>query len=318
MNEDTELLKQLVTIYSETGHTEEAVEFLRSWAVERKMEAMVDRGALIVNPKANDLLVLGHIDTVQGELPVKSVEGNLWGRGSVDAKGPLCAAILALSRCPEYWDKVRLVAVPDEEKGSETAKWIREEYSPSSTIILEPGGWEGITISYQGRMLLKVSAESAPSHSGAEGSFAVESLISGINMIMKETGARILDIRGDIRDAEATLDIRYTEKPAISMLSEKIHLEIIEETPPTRSEKNTRLVRSMISSIRRNGGIPVFKKKTGTSDMNTISEKWKVPILAYGPGDSKLDHTDEEHISLDGFKRSVEVWQSFFKDYFKN
>jgi LysW-gamma-L-lysine carboxypeptidase len=317
MNEDIELLKQIVSIYSETGQTEQAVEFLRSWAVEKQMEAVVDRGALIVNPKANDLLVLGHIDTVPGELPVKIEDCILRGRGSVDAKGPLCAAMVALSRSPQYWDKVRFVAVPDEEKDSETAKWIREEYSPSPTVILEPGGWEGITISYQGRMLLKASAKSGPSHSGAEGNFAVESLMDCVDNIRKETGARILELRGDIRNAEATLDIRYTEKPEIPSLSENIQLDIIEETPPARSEKNTGLVRSFISSIRKNGGKPVFKRKTGTSDMNMIAERWDVPILAYGPGYSKLDHTDEEHISLDEFKRSVDVWSSFLKDYFK-
>ncbi len=317
MDEDIELLKQIVNIYSETGQTEQAVEFLRSWAVEKQMEAEVDRGALIVNPKSDDLLILGHIDTVPGELPVRIEDGNLWGRGSVDAKGPLCAAMVALSRSPQYWDKVRFVAVPDEEKDSETAKRIREEYSPSPTIILEPGGWEGITISYQGRMLLKASAQSAPSHSGAESRFAVESLMDGIQKIRKKTGARIIEIEGNIRKSEATLDLRYTEKPELPHFSENIRLEIIEDTPPARSEKNTGLVRSFLSSIRKNGGKPVFKRKTGTSDMNVIVERWDVPIIAYGPGDSKLDHTDEEHISLDEFKRSVDVWSSFLKDYFK-
>lgn len=317
MDEDTELLKQLVNIHSETGGTEQAVEFLRSWAVEKQMEAEVDRGAFIVNPKSDDLLILGHIDTVPGELPVRIEDGNLWGRGSVDAKGPLLAALIALSGCPQYRKKVRLMAVPDEEEGSETAKWIREDFSPSPTVILEPGGWEGITISYQGRMLLKAWTESAPSHSGAESRFAVESLMDGIQKIRKKTGARILKFNGNIRKAEATLDIRYTDKPELPQFSEEIDLEIIEDTPPARSEKNTKLVRTFISSIRKNGGKPVFKRKTGTSDMNIISEKWNVPILAYGPGDSRLDHTDEEHISLDEFKKSIGVWLTFFKDYFE-
>ena len=47
--------------------------------------------------------------------------------------------------------------------------------------------------------------------------------------------------------------------------------------------------------------------KTGTSDMNILAPVWGCPTLAYGPGDSKLDHTPHEAIELDEFERGVEV-----------
>lgn len=47
--------------------------------------------------------------------------------------------------------------------------------------------------------------------------------------------------------------------------------------------------------------------KTGTSDMNVVSEVWNCPIIAYGPGDSRLDHTPDEHIDLDEYVRAVRV-----------
>ena len=45
------------------------------------------------------LMLLGHLDTVPGQLPVRSEHGRLYGRGAVDAKGPLAAMICAASGC---------------------------------------------------------------------------------------------------------------------------------------------------------------------------------------------------------------------------
>jgi LysW-gamma-L-lysine carboxypeptidase len=47
--------------------------------------------------------------------------------------------------------------------------------------------------------------------------------------------------------------------------------------------------------------------KTGTSDMNILAPIWRCPALAYGPGDSKLDHTPDEAIDLEEFERGVHV-----------
>ncbi len=52
---------------------------------------------------------------------------------------------------------------------------------------------------------------------------------------------------------------------------------------------------------------PHFKHKTGTSDMNVLGPAWNCPIAAYGPGDSRLDHTPDEHIELREFSRAIDV-----------
>ena len=42
-----------------------------------------------------EIVLLGHIDTVPGEVPVRIEDGVLFGRGAVDAKGPLAAFVVA-------------------------------------------------------------------------------------------------------------------------------------------------------------------------------------------------------------------------------
>jgi len=74
-----------------------------------------------------------------------------------------------------------------------------------------------------------------------------------------------------------------------------------------RAEKNTPVVRAFLKGIRDTGGTPRFKMKTGTSDMNILAPVWGCPTLAYGPGDSKLDHTPDEAMDLEDFARGVDV-----------
>jgi LysW-gamma-L-lysine carboxypeptidase len=41
--------------------------------------------------------------------------------------------------------------------------------------------------------------------------------------------------------------------------------------------------------------------------MNVVGPAWKCPTLAYGPGDSRLDHSPDEHLPLDEYQRAIDV-----------
>ena len=73
-----------------------------------------------------------------------------------------------------------------------------------------------------------------------------------------------------------------------------------------RSERDPLLVRSFLAAVREIAPAekPSFVVKTGTSDMNVVAPVWRCPIVAYGPGDSSLDHTPHEHLDL------TEYWQA--------
>jgi LysW-gamma-L-lysine carboxypeptidase len=74
-----------------------------------------------------------------------------------------------------------------------------------------------------------------------------------------------------------------------------------------QSEKNSPLVRAFLRAIRGQGGTPAFVNKTGTSDLNILAPIWGCPALVYGPGDSTLDHTPDEHLSITEYRASVRV-----------
>ena len=50
--------------------------------------------------------------------------------------------------------------------------------------------------------------------------------------------------------------------------------------------------------------------KSGTSDMNVVGPAWGCPIVAYGPGDSALDHTPGEHILISEYVAAIGVLEA--------
>ena len=99
---DFDTLIGLVKHYSPSGQEQGAVE----WLVERMQalgfdEAFADDAGNAVGMMGNgpkQVVLLGHIDTVPGEIPVHMDDNILYGRGSVDAKGPLACFVDAVAR----------------------------------------------------------------------------------------------------------------------------------------------------------------------------------------------------------------------------
>jgi len=80
-----------------------------------------------------------------------------------------------------------------------------------------------------------------------------------------------------------------------------------------RAPKEGPLPGAFRAAIRAAGGTPRHKLKTGTSDMNVVAAAWRAvdqnvpPMVAYGPGDSNLDHTPAERLSLTEYLSAVAV-----------
>ncbi len=80
--------------------------------------------------------------------------------------------------------------------------------------------------------------------------------------------------------------------------------------PAFHSLRSSPLARTFNTALRLAGSRPRFKLKTGTSDMNVVGPVWNCPIVAYGPGDSLLDHTPNEHVVLAEYLQSIQILQT--------
>ena len=86
-----------------------------------------------------------------------------------------------------------------------------------------------------------------------------------------------------------------------------VTVETVAAEDPARTSRTTPLARAFVASIGEVGAHATFKVKSGTSDMNILAPAWGCPMVAYGPGDSRYDHTPIERLPLADYGRSIAV-----------
>jgi LysW-gamma-L-lysine carboxypeptidase len=342
MKDELTLLEDLLRIYSPTGQEAEAVNYLVADMRAAGLEAFVDEAGNAVGvcgSGTETVMLLGHVDTVPGYIPVVHEGDQLTGRGAVDAKGPLACFVAAAARLGELGEhvgspvrrRVIVVGAVGEEGDSRGAHFVKDRYRPAYTIIGEPSGWEKITLGYKGSAWFEYRVQRALGHTSAQRESACEAAVGFWNRVGAWANARndhhkMFDqanptLRGMRSGSDgfvecAGLKFGVRLPPGLSAseldaslreLLDDAELTLLEGTSAYRGEKNTPLVRAFLAAIREAGGNPTFTLKSGTSDMNIVAPVWGTPILAYGPGDSSLDHTPEEHILVSEYLRAIDV-----------
>lgn len=342
---DFDTLTGLVSQYSPSGQERRAVE----WLVARMKSLGYDNAFIdeagnavgVMGRGPRQAVLLGHIDTVPGEIEVKQVSDLLYGRGAVDAKGPLACFVDAVAQvgAKEGWQFVVIGAV-EEERNSEGARFVATQYKPDFAIIGEPNQWDRVALGYKGSAWANVTVRRGQTHSASGEQTAAEAAVEAWLKIKayvdsfnadkrKLFDKLLLTLRGmdsgqddfeqwarlkvgvrlpvDVSPGEWYSKLEETlistgENQA-SVLIEPVGFAI----PAWGCEKNTRLVRACLNGIRSQGGEPRFVYKTGTADLNIVAPVWKCPALVYGPGDSALDHTPNEHILLEDYRKAIQV-----------
>lgn len=332
-----ELLRELVAIASPSRKEAEAAAFLVDWMRAAGYdEAFVDEvgnAVGVIGSGESEIILLGHIDTFAGFPPVQVKGRMLFGRGAVDAKGPLSTFAVAAKRA-KIRSGLRVIvvgAVEEEAATSKGARYIVANYRPAYCVIGEPSHWDRITLGYKGRLLVDWRWEGGLAHSAGEGPSPAERAVEywlrlqsraaehnqAIDSIFTRLDVSLRDLRtyqhGVNGVAEMTIGFRLPPEVDPSDVAAK--LESVDGAAiSTRgaeraytADKNSELSRVFRRAIRAGGGSPRFLYKTGTSDMNIAGPGWDCPIVAYGPGDSALDHTPEEHINLDEYLLAIDV-----------
>src|SRR5216110_339203 len=139
---------------------------------ERGFRAIVDDAGNAVGEIGGGpfhVVLLGHIDTVPGEIDVRIEGDELVGRGAVDAKGPLAAFVAAATK-PVKGIRVTVVGAVEEE--SPTSKGARHRATlpaPDWCVIGEPSGWDAVTVGYKGRLTLEVLLTREVRHGASPG-----------------------------------------------------------------------------------------------------------------------------------------------------
>jgi LysW-gamma-L-lysine carboxypeptidase len=79
---------------------------------------------------------------------------------------------------------------------------------------------------------------------------------------------------------------------------------------PFEVTRSSPLVHALSSSVRKVVNKPAtLIRKTGTGDMNILGHAMNMPIVTYGPGDSHLDHTVDEHIEIAEYLLGIEIYK---------
>jgi LysW-gamma-L-lysine carboxypeptidase len=346
------LLTRMLEIYSPSGKEGEISRFLEEelgylgFSVHRdEVENVIGE----VGEGEPVVLLCGHMDTVEGIIPVRVEDGELFGRGAVDAKGPLAAMIVAASKVAKegFPGKILVVGVVDEERGGTGIQhFVESGVHPDFAVFGEPSGLGKVVFGYKGILTVKITVETPSGHSAAPWLFenAIEKAMEFWRQIQKlhlreeklksrfySITCCLTKIKGGNTSAsfipsECQIHIQLRIPPQLSPeqvfdeVKRKIErfkatnpkvsvkVEKVDVAKAFEADRRSVIVRALAWGIRKTTlNYASFSRKTGTGDMNLLGNALKIPVVTYGPGDSTLDHTPNEHINIQEYLTSIEV-----------
>lgn len=339
------LLEGMLRIPSYSGEERALARYLIEQARDLGLEAHLDEVGNVIAGTGLEcgeppVILLGHMDTVRGIIPARLEEGRLYGRGAVDAKGPLAAFLVAAARVARSGGLARPVlvigAVEEEAATSRGARAVVGRYQPAACVIGEPSGGEAVTLGYKGRLLVDglvrrpLSHTAGPERSSSElAAFFWERARTQAEVWNREHAGnstfaallpslRSITNRQDGLEEQTAFVISYRLPPdfdigglraQLGAWAAELDLQVSfkGEERAFQSSRGTPLARAFVSALRAHDIQPTFKLKTGTSDMNVVGPAWGENIVAYGPGDARLDHTPREHLEIDEYLRAIDV-----------
>ena len=257
-------------------------------------------------------------------------------------------AAAQVAKEPTFKGKVLVASVVEEEATSRGVRHlITQGIKADYAIFGEPSGVENITIGYKGQIQLKVTCKTQTGHSSTpwlyenalEKAYEVwehiknsypplekqESPFQALTACLtKVSGGRANSVIPF--ESEMHLDIRIPPQFTSAQVFEETQKVIAkyqadnpkvtvkatmeDSVEPFEVNKSSPLVHAFSASVRKVLNKPAtLLRKTGTGDMNILGKAMNLPIVTYGPGDSHLDHTTEEHIVIAEYLDSIQIYK---------
>jgi LysW-gamma-L-lysine carboxypeptidase len=326
------LLHDLVSTPSVSGGESEVAALLVEFFEDSGREASVDAAGNVRTPGDDSVLLTSHLDTVPGEIEVRSVDGDLWGRGSVDATGSLVAMAAAAVETGASF-----AGVVEEETTSAGARHLVEDReAPEAVVNGEPTGWDALALGYRGLVRATYEVETESVHSSRPAPNAVQRAVAwtervqaafdsptgdeSASSVFESVTVKPVSFDGgptpDGHGVAATVDVEFRLPPGttagdvqavVTDCTEEGAVSWTESIPPFAADARSSVAGALRAGIRGAGGEPTHLRKTGTCDANLYAAAWDCPVAVYGPGDANLDHAPDERIALDAFDRGVDV-----------
>jgi LysW-gamma-L-lysine carboxypeptidase len=347
-----ELLKRALEIYTPSRSEAQLANLIKEKCLDDLgfEKVNIDSVGNVIATKGNGtprILLCGHMDTVPGQIPVRIDSGFLFGRGASDAKAPLISMLLACSEFKQRGTIIFAGVVDEEGNATGIKELVKNNLSIDYAIFGEPSGINRITISYKGRIALKLTCDvldsahaSAPwlSKNSIEEVFEVWKLLGAeISAKYDKTDKKsnslslsLTEISGGSshnvtpQKCKVTIDIRVPNgvkcleilnhlDTSIRNISEmrkvKITYRIEDITEAFEADHSSPLVRALSLSILDVCKVrSVLLRKTGTGDMNVLGNSLNIPVVTYGPGEPHVSHSKDEKVEIQSYLTSIEIY----------
>jgi succinyl-diaminopimelate desuccinylase len=277
--------------------------------------------------RAKRVVWAGHIDTVpaNNNLPSRTENGVLWGRGSVDMKAGVAVALKIALELDAPVHDVTWIFYDNEEVeapknglglfGAAHPEWVRGDLA----IVGEPSGGL-VEAGCNGTLRFELSTTGVRAHSARSwmGKNAIHSAseilgrlaaydpaVVDVDGLLYREGLNAVGITGGVAGNvipdSCTVTINYRFAPDktlqdaidhVTAVFEGFPITVVDAAAAARPGLVEPFAREFAAAM---GGEP--KPKYGWTDVARFSE-WGIPAMNFGPGDPSLAHTDDERVEI--------------------
>lgn len=305
--------------------------------------------------RAFDVLLLGHIDTVDGDKKLFEgtiAGGKLYGRGTLDMKAFVATSITIMKELLDggYDGNIGLAIVSDEELGGlYGAKYLANELGVTAKVALVPDDGEDIlAVNNETKHILhlKFTAHGKEAHGARPwaGVNAIDLLIetyanlrkhfpafqkepediwvTTMNLGMISGGTATNEVAGE---AEMSVDIRFvlplTREDVVrtieSALLPGVSYKVGMEGCPTNLKKDDPFLSEYVKIVEEVAGGKVrYRRSGGGTDGRYFSEKG-IPVIVH-QGNGAFCQTDNEHVEVATLSKLVTIQKKFIETMFPN